>query len=174
MHRLLAHLHEQGFVAALEPIALGDTLETVSFVPGVAGEYPWTEDIASEAALVTSARLLRQFHDAAASFPRSAGGRPLVPSRPGPGRDGRARRLRPVQLRLRRHRRRRPDRLRHRAPRPPRLGRRECRLPVRTVHHRCGRGLDHPRPRRAARSGRGVLPRLRPRRPLPAESSPRR
>ncbi|MCU0154652.1 phosphotransferase [Curtobacterium flaccumfaciens pv. poinsettiae] len=72
VHRLLAHLHEQGFVAAPEPIALGDTLETVSFVPGVAGEYPWTEDIASEAALVTSARLLRQFHDAAASFPRSA------------------------------------------------------------------------------------------------------
>jgi Ser/Thr protein kinase RdoA (MazF antagonist) len=72
VHRLLAHLHEQGFVAAPEPIALGDTLETVSFVPGVAGEYPWTEDIASEAALVTSARLLRQFHDAAAGFPRSA------------------------------------------------------------------------------------------------------
>ncbi|WIE66273.1 aminoglycoside phosphotransferase family protein [Curtobacterium sp. MCLR17_036] len=70
VHRLLAHLHEQGFVAAPEPIALGDVLETVSFVPGVAGEYPWTEDVAGEAALVTSARLLRQYHDAAASYPR--------------------------------------------------------------------------------------------------------
>jgi hypothetical protein len=69
VHRLLAHLHEQGFVAAPEPIALGDALETVSFVPGVAGEYPWTEDVASEAALVTSARLLRHYHDAAATFP---------------------------------------------------------------------------------------------------------
>jgi Ser/Thr protein kinase RdoA (MazF antagonist) len=69
VHRLLGHLHEQGFVAAPEPIELGHTLETVSFVPGVAGEYPWTEDIASEAALVTSARLLRHYHDAAATFP---------------------------------------------------------------------------------------------------------
>ncbi|WP_181439649.1 phosphotransferase enzyme family protein [Curtobacterium sp. MCBD17_032] len=69
VHRLLAYLHEQGFVAAPEPIALGDTLETVTFVPGVAGEYPWTEEIGSEAALVTSARLLRQLHDAAAGFP---------------------------------------------------------------------------------------------------------
>ncbi|PYY50715.1 hypothetical protein DEI84_02645 [Curtobacterium sp. MCBD17_023] len=69
VHRLLTHLHEQGFVAAPAPISLGDALETVTFVPGVAGEYPWTEDVASEAALVTSARLLRQLHDAAASFP---------------------------------------------------------------------------------------------------------
>ncbi|QSB22073.1 phosphotransferase [Curtobacterium sp. 24E2] len=36
------------------------------------GEYPWTEDVASEAALVTSARLLRQFHDAAATYPLDA------------------------------------------------------------------------------------------------------
>ena len=70
VHRLLAHLHEQGFVAAPEPIEHGDTLETVSFVPGTAGEYPWTADVASEAALVTSARLLRHYHDAAATFPR--------------------------------------------------------------------------------------------------------
>jgi Ser/Thr protein kinase RdoA (MazF antagonist) len=70
VHRLLAHLHEQGFVAAPEPIELAHTLETVSFVPGTAGEYPWTADIASEAALVTSARLLRHYHDAAATFPR--------------------------------------------------------------------------------------------------------
>ncbi|WP_413602221.1 phosphotransferase [Curtobacterium sp. Curtsp57] len=69
VHRLLAHLHEQGFVAAPEPIELDNTLETVSFVPGVAGEYPWTEDVASEAALVTSARMLRHYHDAAATFP---------------------------------------------------------------------------------------------------------
>lgn len=68
VHRLLGHLHEQGFVAAPEPVELGHTLETVTFVPGVAGEYPWTEDVASEAALVTSARLLRQYHDAAATF----------------------------------------------------------------------------------------------------------
>ncbi|WP_216093145.1 aminoglycoside phosphotransferase family protein [Curtobacterium sp. UCD-KPL2560] len=72
MHHLLAHLHEQGFVAAPEPIALGDVLETVTFVPGTAGNYPWTAEIASEAALVTSARLLRQYHDAAATYPRSA------------------------------------------------------------------------------------------------------
>lgn len=72
VHRLLVHLHEQGFVAAPEPIELDHVLETVTFVPGVAGEYPWTEDIASEAALVTSARLLRQFHDAAATYPLDA------------------------------------------------------------------------------------------------------
>ncbi|WIJ46603.1 phosphotransferase enzyme family protein [Curtobacterium citreum] len=71
MHELLTHLHEQGFVAAPEPIALGDALETVTFVPGVAGNYPWSAEIASEAALVTSARLLRQYHDAAATYPRS-------------------------------------------------------------------------------------------------------
>ncbi|WP_144714411.1 phosphotransferase enzyme family protein [Curtobacterium pusillum] len=70
VHRLLAHLHEQGFVAAPEPIEHGDTLETVSFVPGTAGEYPWTADVASEAALVTTARLLRHYHDAAATFRR--------------------------------------------------------------------------------------------------------
>ncbi|WP_167510042.1 phosphotransferase [Curtobacterium citreum] len=72
MHQLLTHLHEQGFVAAPEPIALGDALETVTFVPGVAGNYPWSAEIAGEAALVTSARLLRQYHDAAATYPRSA------------------------------------------------------------------------------------------------------
>lgn len=71
VHRLLAHLHEQGFVAAPEPIAVGDVLETVTFVPGTAGNYPWSTEIASEAALVTSARLLRQYHDAAATYPRS-------------------------------------------------------------------------------------------------------
>jgi Ser/Thr protein kinase RdoA (MazF antagonist) len=71
VHRLLAHLHDAGFLAAPEPIALGETLETVSFIPGHAGEYPWTADVASEAALVTSARLLRNYHDAAARFPRS-------------------------------------------------------------------------------------------------------
>lgn len=70
VHRLLAHLHEEGFVGAPEPIELGDTLETVSFVPGHAGEYPWTSDVAGEAALVTTARLLRHYHDAAATFPR--------------------------------------------------------------------------------------------------------
>ncbi|WIB12372.1 phosphotransferase [Curtobacterium sp. MCPF17_052] len=67
---MLTHLHEQGFVAAPAPISLGEQLETVTFVPGEAGEYPWTADVASEAALVTTARLLRQLHDAAASFPR--------------------------------------------------------------------------------------------------------
>jgi Ser/Thr protein kinase RdoA (MazF antagonist) len=72
VHRLLAHLHDQGFVAAPEPIALGDVLETVSFIPGTAGDYPWNDDIASEAALVTTARLLRHYHDAAATFPASA------------------------------------------------------------------------------------------------------
>jgi Ser/Thr protein kinase RdoA (MazF antagonist) len=70
VHRLLAHLHGQGFVAAPEPIALGDSLETVTFVPGDAGEYPWTDDVASEAALVTTARMLKHYHDAARSFPR--------------------------------------------------------------------------------------------------------
>jgi len=68
VHRLLAHLHERGFVEAPEPIALGDELETVSFIPGRAGEDPWTDDVASEAALVTAARLLRNYHDAAATF----------------------------------------------------------------------------------------------------------
>lgn len=71
VHRLLAHLHERGFVEAPEPIALGEALETVSFLPGQAGEYPWTADVASEAALVTAARLLRNYHDEAATFPRS-------------------------------------------------------------------------------------------------------
>jgi Ser/Thr protein kinase RdoA (MazF antagonist) len=73
VHRLLAHLHEQGFVAAPEPIEHGDVLETVSFVPGTAGEYPWAADVASEAALVTSARLLRHYHDAAATYPQDPG-----------------------------------------------------------------------------------------------------
>jgi Ser/Thr protein kinase RdoA (MazF antagonist) len=70
VHRLLAHLHEHRFVAAPEPIAVAGELETVSFIPGDAGEYPWTADIASEAALVTCARLLRNYHDVAATFPR--------------------------------------------------------------------------------------------------------
>jgi Ser/Thr protein kinase RdoA (MazF antagonist) len=71
VHRLLAHLRDQGFVGAPEPIALHDVLETVSFVPGTAGDYPWSADIASEAALVTTARLLRHYHDVAATFPLS-------------------------------------------------------------------------------------------------------
>jgi Ser/Thr protein kinase RdoA (MazF antagonist) len=72
VHRFLAHLHDRGFVAAPEPIALGATLETVSFLPGLVGASPWTDDVASEAALVTAARLLRNYHEAAASYPVAA------------------------------------------------------------------------------------------------------
>jgi hypothetical protein len=75
VHRLLRHLHDNGFVAAPEPIAIGEMLETVSFIPGAAGEYPWTADVASEAALVTAARLLRNYHDAAAMFEQRPGDR---------------------------------------------------------------------------------------------------
>lgn len=69
VHLLLAHLHREGFSGA--PQALGfdpQGNEILSFIPGEVGNDPLSPAAASDAALVSAARLLRDYHMAAAAF----------------------------------------------------------------------------------------------------------
>lgn len=48
-----------------KPLALDDEWETLTWVPGAVGARPLSADVRSDEALVSVARLLRRFHDAA-------------------------------------------------------------------------------------------------------------
>jgi aminoglycoside phosphotransferase (APT) family kinase protein len=63
VHDLLRSLAPLGI--APRPVALDDEWETVTFLDGVTGDRPLSDDVRSDAALVSTARLLRRFHDAA-------------------------------------------------------------------------------------------------------------
>lgn len=65
VHSLLRHLEADGFDGA--PTAHGfdeQGREILDFVPGTVGNYPLTEEVRSESALLSAACLLRRFHDA--------------------------------------------------------------------------------------------------------------
>lgn len=47
------------------PVSLDDEAEVVTWLPGAVGERPLSADVRSDEALVSTARLLRRFHDAA-------------------------------------------------------------------------------------------------------------
>ncbi|CZF81884.1 Homoserine kinase [Grimontia celer] len=68
IHGLLNHLHLQGFHQCPIPIALDHERETVSFVEGQVYNYPLQGNIASKQTLKSAAKLLRQMHDASASY----------------------------------------------------------------------------------------------------------
>ena len=66
---LLAHLRQVGFDGAPEPMGFDDQgREVVSYIEGEAGGPEMPDDWWSDDNLVTVARLVRRFHDAAASF----------------------------------------------------------------------------------------------------------
>ncbi|MGO4103939.1 aminoglycoside phosphotransferase family protein [Leifsonia sp. YAF41] len=65
VHLLLTHVAEHGFRGAPRVLGTdGSGREMLEFVPGEVGNYPLSASVRSETALVTAARLLREFHDA--------------------------------------------------------------------------------------------------------------
>lgn len=74
VHAFLSHLRQEGFYAAPEPLGF-DTQgrEIVSFINGEVSNYPLSIKASSTKALVSSAKLLRNFHDASQSFLKKHG-----------------------------------------------------------------------------------------------------
>ena len=69
VHKFLKHLHDEGFHHAPIPLGLDSNgNEQVSFVAGTVNNYPYPSTVKSEEALVSAAKLLRNYHDAAESF----------------------------------------------------------------------------------------------------------
>ena len=65
VHRLLRHCREAGFSALPEPLGITDDgHEILSFVEGTVPSYPMPAWIWSREALDSSARLMREYHDA--------------------------------------------------------------------------------------------------------------
>lgn len=76
VHALLNHLEAAGFDGAPRVLGIDDEgREILTFVDGqaIAGAWPWPDWTRSHAALVSSARLLRRYHDAVADFRPHAG-----------------------------------------------------------------------------------------------------
>ncbi|KTD56754.1 Phosphotransferase enzyme family protein [Legionella santicrucis] len=69
VHALLRHLRKKGFYAAPEPLGFdAEGREIVSFIKGEVSNYPLSHHAASTNALISAAKLLREFHDASQSF----------------------------------------------------------------------------------------------------------
>ncbi len=69
VHQFLRFLRKQGFNQAPLPLGFDEQgREMVSFVKGQTCDYPLSEDVASLEALVSAAKLLRNYHDASQSF----------------------------------------------------------------------------------------------------------
>lgn len=69
VHALLRHLRAQGFTGAPAVNGLtADGREELEFIAGEVCSAPLTGPAASDAALVSAARLLRRYHDATVSF----------------------------------------------------------------------------------------------------------
>lgn len=72
VHRLLQHLRSEGFTGAPRALGTDDQgREILDFVPGEVGNYPLSEQVRSDGALVSAARLLRAYHDATVTLPPS-------------------------------------------------------------------------------------------------------
>src|SRR5579862_3461217 len=67
-HALLAHLARSGFDGAPRVLAADAATETLTYMDGQAALPPLTEDILTDAALVSVADLVHRYHLAAASF----------------------------------------------------------------------------------------------------------
>jgi hypothetical protein len=68
-HDFLRALRKQGFTKAPEPLGFDkDGNEILSFVEGETYDYPLPENIRSQKALISSAKLLRCYHDASSAY----------------------------------------------------------------------------------------------------------
>jgi len=76
VHEFLKFIARQGFANAPDPVGLdGEANEILSYIPGEVGNYPLSEQVSSEPALVSAAKLLRHLHDVSVLFvPDRAGG----------------------------------------------------------------------------------------------------
>lgn len=71
VHRLLTRLDEADFAGSPKAYGIDEqNREILDFIPGEVGNYPLTDAVRSESALVSAARLLRSFHDATADLVR--------------------------------------------------------------------------------------------------------
>ncbi|HEY1645375.1 MAG TPA: aminoglycoside phosphotransferase family protein [Candidatus Saccharimonadales bacterium] len=69
VHELLSYIRSRNFTAAPEPLGYDENgLEILSFLEGNIGAYPITEEARTDEALVSSAKLLRQYHDSTVGF----------------------------------------------------------------------------------------------------------
>jgi hypothetical protein len=85
VHALLNHLHDVGFTRVPRPLGVQDGREVLTFLPGESGAAGWPR-VVPEAGLRALARLLREYHQAAAGFVAPPGARWALadgPARPG-------------------------------------------------------------------------------------------
>jgi Phosphotransferase enzyme family len=69
VHEFLGFLKQSGFRSAPEAVGFDEHQnELLTFIPGEVGNYPLSDSIRSERALVSAAKLLRQFHDCSVDF----------------------------------------------------------------------------------------------------------
>lgn len=68
VHQLLKHLHQHGFKQCPKFISADECQETLSFMEGDTYNYPLNGAIASKTALLSVAKLLREFHRVSKSF----------------------------------------------------------------------------------------------------------
>src|SRR5438270_7972799 len=69
VHALLRHLEQAGFAGAPRFLGVDDSgREVLSWIEGVPALRPWPQALLTDGGVRRLARLLRQFHDAAASF----------------------------------------------------------------------------------------------------------
>ncbi|MBA3236986.1 MAG: aminoglycoside phosphotransferase family protein [Parachlamydiaceae bacterium] len=69
IHKFLRYLHDQGFHSVPEPFGFDkEGREILSFVEGVTFDYPLSEKARSMSVLLSSAKLLRAYHDVSVNF----------------------------------------------------------------------------------------------------------
>ncbi|USD64053.1 aminoglycoside phosphotransferase family protein [Vibrio sp. SCSIO 43136] len=68
IHRVLEHLHSQNFLQSPQFLGIDGPYEKLSYVEGDCYNYPLRGAIASDQAIISSAKLLRSLHDATVSF----------------------------------------------------------------------------------------------------------
>lgn len=69
VHALLRHLRDHGFDKAPEPLGIdSDGREVLTFLPGETPRYPLPAFVFADRTLTDIAKLLRDYHDAAAAF----------------------------------------------------------------------------------------------------------
>lgn len=69
IQRLMRHLRDSGLEWVPEPFGMDDRgREVVAFIPGTVPNYPLPDYVWDEETLVTSARMLRDLHDATAGY----------------------------------------------------------------------------------------------------------
>ncbi|MDB1125926.1 aminoglycoside phosphotransferase family protein [Vibrio sp. kj40-1] len=68
IHRLLEHLHANGFNQCPQLLAIEVGKEKLSFIEGDTFNYPLKGAIASDTALISAAKMLRKLHDSSVGF----------------------------------------------------------------------------------------------------------